>query len=194
MTEEIVGKGLSQIMVAEAKIGMTEVVSVQLAKYETGLYDRKDELSKQIGLLQKDLEMHNAVALKGADFSKYDGVPCAKLGLVSKLKGAPTLSWEDSVIRQGIGLYHTDQGTNNNTGFSKSFSIPISKQNITARNKMLADIEEATDALKTVVSAISNMSRKERQVKARISEIRLKEQGIDLNADAELAKLTKIDL
>jgi len=185
---------LSQIMTAEAKIGMTEVVSVQLAKYETSLYDRKDELSKNIGLLQKDLEMHNAVALKGADFKKWDGIPFAKMGLITRLKNAPTLSWEAGKIRQEIGLYHTDQGTNNSTGFSKSFSVPIAKQNIVARNKMLKDIEEATDALKTVVSAISNMSRKERQVKARISEIRLQEAGIDLNADAELAKLTKIDL
>jgi hypothetical protein len=185
---------LSQIMSAEAKIGMNEVVSVQLAKYETGLYDKKDALSLKISELQKDLEMHNAVAIKGADFKKYTDITIAKLGLVSKLKGEPTLSWEEGEINQCIGLYHTDaKRGNDSTGFSKTFSIDITKQHIATRTKMLADIEETSDTLKTTVSAISNMSRKERQVKARISEIRLQEAGIDLGSDEQLAQLVHIE-
>lgn len=193
MSEESKGQ-LSQIMSAEAKIGMNEVVSVQLAKYETGLYDRKEELSKRIGDLQKDLEMHNKVALKGADFKKYVGIKAPLLGLISRLKGDPTLSWEEGEIHQNVGLYHTDTTKRDDTtGFSKSFSLPINKVHIEAREKMLADIEQTQDDLKTIVSAISNMSRKERQVKARISEIRLKEAGINLAEDEELAQLIKID-
>ena len=189
----ILGKGLSAIMPAEAKIGMNEVVSVQIAKYETGLYDRKEELSKTITDIQKDLEMHNAVALQGVDFSKYDGVTMAKLGLITKLKDNPTLSWEDGEIHQVVKMEHTDKGHRTSTDFRKSFSIPINKQHIAAREKMLATLQETTEALKGVIAGISNMSRKERQVKARISEIRLKEQGIDLAADPELAALVKID-
>ena len=193
MSEESRGQ-LSQIMSAEAKIGMNEVVSVQLAKYETGLYDRKEELSKRISDLQKDLEMHNKVALKDANFTKYEALTITKLGLITKLKGEPTLSWEKGEIHQNVGLYHTDTTKRDNTtGFSKSFSLPINTVHIEARGKMLADIEQTQNDLKTIISAISNMSRKERQVKARISEIRLKEAGINLAEDEELAQLIKID-
>jgi hypothetical protein len=192
---ELESKGqLSQIMSAEAKIGMNEVVSVQLAKYETGLYDKKDALSQTINDLQKDLEMHNKVALKGANFKKYVGVKIPALGLISKLKGDPTLSWEEGEIHQTVGLYHTDSTKRDDTtGFSKKFSIDIAIQHVGARNKMLLAIENTSNDLKTTISAISNMSRKERQVKARISEIRLKEAGIDLAADEQLAQLVKID-
>lgn len=195
MSEESKGQ-LSQIMSAEAKIGMNEVVSVQLAKYETGLYDKKDILSAKIAELQKDLEMHNSVALKGVNFKKYVGIKVPALDLISKLKGEPTLSWEEGEIHQSVGLYNTDTNRRN-SGLdcfgSKSVSVEINKQHIDARKKMLSDLEETSDALKTTVSAISNMPRKERQVKARISEIRLKEQGIDLGSDEQLAQLVKID-
>lgn len=182
---------LSTIMQAEAKIALPEIVSIFVAKHETALYERKAALQATIAANNKDLEILHTVALKSANFDKYDDVAIPKLDLVSYLKNGPTLNWDNKSISQIVGLNCTDKTS---TGFSRTYSIAILKVHLESYkdiNKMIAD---DSNELKNIALQISDMSRKERQIKARISEVRLEEQGLtDFLNDKAILQLIKID-
>lgn len=197
------GTGLSSIIKAEAKIAMPEVVDIFLSKYETKLYDKKDMLQKALAQIEKDQEMHTAVVLKSAKHKHLVGLKMPKLNLVSYLIKDPSLNWDSKQITINIGL-HNVQPTDTkdedwgygakDTGFDKAYQQDISENQINAHEKMKAQKAQLREDLQITVSKIGDMSRKERQVKAQISELRLEEQGLqDFVNNADLLQLIKID-
>ena len=189
---------LSDIVRADAKIAMPEVVSVFISKYENELYDRKAALSESVAQHNKDLGVHEALVIEAADFSKYDGIKVPALNVISVLKDEITVDWDDEEIDATVTFHNIDKDLvlrrDHQTGFSKKFTSPISKQHLKTREKILKDITDETSQLTVILSKIGDMSRKERQVKARISEMRLEEQGLEgFLQDSEMLKLIKID-
>lgn len=193
-------RNLSSVIRANAQIAMPEVVSVFISKHETELYDLKAELQKKIGDLKKDIEMHTATTSKSVSFKKYAGLKMLKLNLISYLKGDPSISWADEQVSQTVGLYNTKDDNSEaadsrdrHTGFEKSYSQPILASHIKAHTKMTDELAETSTRLASIVGQIGDMSRVERQVKARISEMRLEEQGLSgFLKDPEMQKLIAI--
>lgn len=193
-------RNLSSVIRANAQIAMPEVVSVFISKHETELYDLKAELQKKIGDLKKDIEMHTASVAKSITFKKYCGIKVLKLGLISYLVGEPNVKWVDEKVTQRIGLYNMSEDNkgaadsrDRETGFEKSYSQPILAGHLKAHTKMTDELAETSNRLASIVGQIGDMSRVERQVKARISEMRLEEQGLSgFLKDPEMQKLIAI--
>lgn len=184
---------LSNIIKTDAKIALPEIVSIFVAKHETQLYDQKDALQESISTSQKDLTMHEAVVLGTADFKKYDNITIPILELVSVLKGDASVNWETGLINQTVTFHNVGKGREKHTGFAKSFSMDIGKGYVKTRDSIRKSIQNDTDDLKSILAQISDMSRKERQIKARISEIRLEESGLtDFLKDKEILKLIQL--
>ena len=174
---------LSSIIKAEAKIALPEVVSVFISKYESELYDRKANLSETIAQHTKDLATHEKTVISAADFSKYDGIKVPLLKIISAIDDELSLDWEEETVSQRITFHNTDEDVTarhgRSTGFGKNFTSKISKQHIKLRDAILHDREQAQSQLTVILAKIGDMSRKERQVKARIREMRLEEQGLE---------------
>jgi hypothetical protein len=192
-------KPLSSIISAEAKIAMPEVISIFISDYETKLYDRKTELQQKIHDLKKDLEIHVNTVAKSGSFKKYIGVKVPKLGLISRSGGEANVSWENGTISMKICFDDVDETgkmdakRNSGNNFSKSFTVDITDFAMRTFKNLKKKIDEESANLSRTVGLIGDMSRKERQVKARISELRLKEQGLEgFLADKEMQKLISI--
>jgi len=189
-TDIAVGK-LSEIMSAQATIAMPEVISVFISKYETDLYNRKSELTIEIGNLKKDLEMLQASTLAKADFSSYDEIKISKLGLVTYIT-EPKINWDDGKFTCQVGL-REDETRGKDYRLDKQVIQDIPKSFLKQHEALKETLRQTTDNLQDILAKISDMSRKERQVKARISELRLKEQGLeDFLQDKEMQKLIAI--
>ncbi|RKY95041.1 MAG: hypothetical protein DRQ01_00890 [Ignavibacteriae bacterium] len=188
-----VGK-LSDIMPTEARIALPEVVSVFISKYETELYNNKADLSDEIIALKSEKELIEHTVVESADFSAYVGLKQTKLRIVSYQSGSVIIDWDEGTLTTTIGFHNLDSKgqakTYSTNSFSKDFSIPLNKSFSKAYVKVKADLSEANVKLQHTVAQINDMARKERQVKARISEMRLEEQGLDsfLN-DSAIQKL-----
>jgi len=190
---------LSSIIKAEARMAMPEIVSVFISKYETELYDRKNNLQEIISKLHKDVLILDAKVKKTGDFSKYDNVCIKRLDLVSFLNNDIKVDWEGGTIQRSVGFYHLDtkgvvDKSKGSSNFRKTFKENISIKDMKLHESLHTEINNAQAKLSTVAAKIGDMSRKERQVKARISELRLKEQGLtSLLDDQSMLQLIKID-
>jgi len=190
---------LSSIIKAEARMAMPELVSIFISKYETELYDRKNNLQETISKLHKALEILDKKVTETADFSKYENVCVKRFDLVSFLNDDALIDWEKGTVHQSVGFHHLDingviDKSRRTSNFHKSFSEDILIKDKNLHEKLSTEIEDTEAKLSTIAAKIGDMSRKERQVKARISELRLKEQGLtSLLDDQNMLQLIKID-
>ena len=176
---------LSDIVSANAKIAMPEVVSIFISKYETDLYDKKSELQKKLAKLKDDLSILENTAASKADFSKYEGHKLAVFDLVTFIpEEQVSCNWEEGMFEATVEMRNIPKGKKAQDKPSKisRFGVRVSHKMPAAllkeRSAIHEDIAEAQAALQNIIGAISDMSRKERQIKARISEIRLEEEGL----------------
>ena len=188
---------LGDIMTAHAKIAMPEVVSVFISKYETELYDSKKRLQKEISDTKSDLELLENSASQLADFSKYAGDKLPLFKLVTYVKDNIDVNWTTSTFTGVIGLQTPAKGkepAKPDGSFHKEVFQKIPAATIKQRSKLQDTVSRVQGELSTIISLIGDMSRKERQVKARISEMRLEEQGLEgfLN-DPEMQKMISLD-
>ena len=177
---------LSDIVSANAKIAMPEVVSIFISKYETDLYNKKSELQKKLTQLKDDLSILESSAASKADFSKYEGHKLAVFDLVTFIpEGQVSCNWEEGMFEATVEMRNVPKGKKaqdkkpssvSRFGVRVSHKMPATL--LKDRSSIHEDIAEAQSALQNIISAISDMSRKERQIKARISEIRLEEEGL----------------
>lgn len=175
---------LSDIMPTEARIALPEIVSVFICKYETELYNTKAALSETIIELKKEKELIAATALDSADFSAFIDIKINKLCLISYQASDAVVNWDDKTITATIGLHNLDSKGNElnysgrNTGFEKEFSTKLATSYSKAYAKVNTDLAETNLQLQDAVAKLNDMPRKGRQVTARISEMRLEEQGL----------------
>ena len=178
---------LSSIMSANAQLALPEIVSVFINKHETELYDAKEEAQKKVAQTHSDLELVEGAAKQDGNFDKFIGIKNAKLGVISYLKGEINMSWDTEQYSATIGLRNLDDkgeaithgGREGSTGFAKDFYMDIPKKHIEAYKAAQQACANADMQLESILRQIADIPRKERQVKARISELRLEEQGLE---------------
>ena len=187
---------LSSIMTANAKIAMPEVVSVFISKYETELYDTKASLQKRIAATKKDIELLEASATQKADFSKYGGEKLNQLKLVTYVSQEVTIDWQEGMFTGHVGLQSIVKGKEKPVVHSFSYKIyqAVPKTLINQRQKLRESLGVLQTEIQNVIGLISDMSRKERQIKARISELRLEEEGLEgFLQDKQMASMLQIE-
>ena len=198
-TDPVPAGKIGDIVKAEAKIAMPDVMDVFISEYENKLYERKGELTDRINQLRDDLPVFEKQVLKDANFSEFAGLKIAKLKVETVLAGEPVIRWKDkqSIYRQEVTLVQTIDNDDGSTYKNKLATLTKEKNikagHVTEYKRRTDEIAQVESDLQKCVAAIGDMSRKERQVKARISKLRLQEQGLDhmLN-DPEMAQLIHV--
>lgn len=186
---------LTSVISTNATIALPEIVAIFLSKYETDLYDRKAILQDDITGVKDYIIKHDKVVLKATKFDEYIGLKIPKLNIESVKEEDPKISWSLGTTSIVIGIQSTDTPKRDRySNFNKTFTKPVPKADITTHNSLITKMEKIQAQLSNILNQITDMSRKERQVKARISERRLKEQGLEhFIKSPEMLELIKID-
>lgn len=180
-------------------VGMDEVVSVFVSKYENTLFEKKSELSKAIKAIKGTLkDLTKSLVLK-VDRSQYETtVPI--LNLVSKVEDV-TVDWDGNTRRKikpsihvSVSIKDKDSTGSYRDEITKDISIPISTTTLKRHTELDTELTGLNDSLLEVMGLIKSVSRKERQVRGRISELKLQEAGFEeLLESEEMLKLIQLD-
>lgn len=186
-------------MNADVNVGMNEVVSVFVSKYEDSLFAKKDELSKKIKQLKAELADMTKQLESSVNKDQYI-MTISLLGLSSKVTGVEVI-WnvtsynykEKNTINVSVGLFD-NSSDRDYPAFSKTFTTKLSKQDVDLHTELEADLESVNGELIEVMNLIKSVSRKERQIRGRISEMKLEQSGFsDLINNPEMVKLIQIN-
>ncbi len=186
--------GLSELIHTNAKIGMPEIVSIFLSKYESDLYDKKADLLNSIEQSQKDGMAHDENVLANADFSSYGGETIPKLKLVTHVNPSKCLHWDKAQVKGQIDIKSTDPAKAHQGAIASEYIFDnIKKADIKIHNQILIELGNFKQDLAEVINNIVNMNRKQRQLEGQISALRLKDAGMDkfIN-DPTLLSLIKV--
>lgn len=182
---------------ADVNVGMNEVVSVFVAKYEDGLFAKKDALSASIRAQKFHLAAIDENLIKSVDAKDYSAV-VLNLGLTFSM-GDVTVCWDGNYNTPKntlvVEIEMFDQSNKRNTvSYTKYHHIDINSALIADRKETKDQLEQLNADLLEVMSLIKTVSRKERQIRGRISEMKLAESGLsELINNSEILQLVKID-
>ena len=186
-------------MSSNINVGMNEVVSVFVAKYEDGLFKKKDELALRIKALKRDLADLDSV-LKGTVNQDQYNITVPLLGLKSKVQGVEIV-WKkekyghqnDNTIYIAVGVF--DQSSERDYPvFTKQFQVAITASNIAEHKEASELLEAANGEMIEVMTQIKAVSRKERQIRGRISEMKLEQSGFsELMNNPEMLQLISVE-
>lgn len=184
-----------QQMSSNVNVGLDEVVSVFVSRYETQLFDRKDELGKNIKTIKSELEDLDKRLIGSIDTNPY-GITIAVLNITSVVDKVG-VEWgkkpEDNRVTIHIDVKDNDKSDRYSHSFSKRVTFPTSSKDVKIHDKLNDDLENLKTDLAEVMGLIKSVSRKERQVRGRISEMKLKESGFAGLLDSpELTKLVEL--
>jgi hypothetical protein len=176
-------------------VGMDEVVSVFVSKYEDDLFDKKKVLSNEVKMVKKELENEIEV-LKGRVNKKDYEIVIEKLGLESKVSNVD-VSFNDK-DRNGIIYINVDIKEKGKMdrygGMSKNFEIDLSKKDCKKYYDLEDEVSLKSSELLEVNNLIKDISRKERKIRSKISEMKLKESGFEgLLDNKEMLKLIEVE-
>lgn len=195
------GKAIAQ-MSSDVNVGIDEVVSVFVTQYEDNLFDKKKELSGKIKDLKKDQKDLTKRLETSIDTNSFN-TTIAILGLKSKVDGVD-VEWGESEyskrrstpsIKVNVEIKDTDKSEDRyHSSMTKTFSFDISRVDVDQHNNNKTEIESLGAELTEVMGLIKSVSRKERQVRGRISKKKLESAGYeDLLNDSEMLKLVSLD-
>ena len=194
------GKAIEQIT-ADVNVGIDEVVSVFVTQYEDNLFDKKKELSGKIKVTKKaQTDLTNRLKTS-IDTSSYN-TTIAVLGLKSKVEDV-NVNWGEKdysnkrtvpSIKVDVEITDTDKTDRYHSSMTKHFTFDIPKVDVDQYNSNKTEIESLSAELTEVMGLIKSVSRKERQVRGRISKKKLESAGYeDLLNDSEMLKLVSLD-
>lgn len=196
MTQSTALSAALSAMNTNVDVGMNEVVSVFVSKYEDGLFAKKDELSAAIRSLKQELTDVSTSVRDLVDSSEYDAkVP--NLGFTFKMGGV-NVNWEKSWSTEAntytISVeMHDSSAKRDGAVYTKTIVKPIPSKIIKQREEVKQALEEKNAELLEVMTLIKSVSRKERQIRGRISEMKLAESGFSgLLDNPEMLKLVEI--
>jgi hypothetical protein len=187
-----------------ANIDLSEIVNVFVSRYEEKLHARKAEIQATIKHSKCHLKQNESELLEEAAeyFNQMYGVDRVA-------HAAPTLQLEASMSRCNLLIDSNGQISvtivinicskaktnvyNNSIQLTKS--IDKDSGNFKIKNLIICveNIHEQINGyvsdLKGVMADINDVSRKERQVRAKFSELKIKESGLDVLSNPELLAL-----
>lgn len=192
--QELVVPGLSSIISTEATIAMPEIVAIFLSKYESDCHARKTELNSIINGIRKEGKDHEDDVAASFSFKEYAGLEIKKLSLTTKVSDEHTVNWEDMTVTCGVEVISTEVKLEGRAIFTRNVTKSIKKTDGTKHNRILADLADRKNQLTAVIQNITDMNRKEREIKGQISAMRLKDAGMDKFVnDPALLELIKVD-
>ncbi len=196
-----------QAMTADVNVGIDEVVSVFVSQYEDNLFAKKKELSSEIKRVKSEVKSLDKRLIGSVDRTEYD-IKVPVLNLTSKVDEI-TIVWkgdedEDDyrsrkvktsslIITLEIKDEDSD-GDRYDRSMNKRITKKILKTDENIHTTLLSDLNGLSGELTEVLSLIKSVSRKERQVRGRISARKLEESGYEgLLNDTEMLKLVQLD-
>lgn len=196
MSENAIAK-----MSADVNVGIDEVVSVFVSQYEDTLFTKKKELSNSIKTAKANLKDLDSRLERSVDKSQFE-MTNVTLGIKSKVDNVDVV-WEskgygrkksENVVRVTVEIKDTDKSSDYRSSMSKNFEINIEKGDVLAHKEFKNELEGLSNELTEVMGLIKSVSRKERQVRGRISSMKLKDAGYeDLLNNEDILKLVKLD-
>lgn len=185
-------KELVSAITTNVNVGMDEVVSVFVSRYETDLFVKKDDLSKKVKETKKelsDLDKRLESSINRAEYTH--SIPT--LGISAKVKDV-SVGWRDEVIKVCVEVTDDDKNGGYYSSLSKDIEVPINKEDKKEHSSLSDKLDEINSELVEVLALIKSVGRKERQIRGKISEIKLQESGLsELVDNKELISLIKLD-
>jgi hypothetical protein len=178
-----------QALSANVNVGMNEVVSVFVSKYETGLFEKKDDLSDKIKVVKQELTDIDKAVKATVSVNDYRATVPA-FGLTFSVSSID-VSWSaKSVIKVHVDM--TEKGVSYSR-WSKTIEVKIDDEYVTKHNEAEKRVAELSAELLEVMGLIKSVSRKERQIRGHISELKLAESGLSsLLNDSAIMKLIEV--
>jgi hypothetical protein len=193
---QLVARSTISAISSNVNVGMNEVVSVFVSKYEDGLFAKKAELSAKIKAIKADLKQIDADLVLSVDPTKYDqSVPV--LTMLFKLVETsvhwePTYNIPKNMLVIDVGMIDSSIHPTRSQ-YTKRIYQDISVDVVTKHDEAQSQLAVLNGELMEVMGLIKLVSRKERQIRGRISEMMLAESGLaDLLDSSELLSLTQI--
>ncbi len=171
---------LSKMGAVKADVGMNEVVSVFVSRYETGLFAKKDQLSAELKAAKKAVADHESIVIGQVDKSQFDAsVP--HLGLKFRA-GDISVVWKkdpNSYSPKKVGV-HVDvimRDGDERDAWRKTVHLPLAATDVKEHETLTENVARLESELLDTMSLIKSVGRKERELRGRISEMRLQEAG-----------------
>lgn len=171
---------LKKLGAVKADVGMTEVVNVFVTRYEQGLFAKKDKLSADLKAAKKAVEDHEKEVIGTIDRSQYDAsVPA--LGLVFGVTDVSVRwkksenSWDNDKIGIKVVIGMTDG--KDRQSWTKTKLVAMSAAMVDQHNALELAVKSLEGELLETMTLIKSVSRKERELRGRISEMQLNQAG-----------------
>lgn len=178
----------------DAKINMTDIVAIYTSKYEERLYASKATLTAEITEGRKVIASMTKGIVEAVVADKFivkNPLFAVKVAgkELSEGQGVVRVSFECSAI-DADGVANTS-GRGYSSTTTRDIKVPKKAMNDLAKAKDKLNV--FVDELNTVMVSIRDMGRKERQIKARITEKKLETTGMKhLLEDEGLRKLIEL--
>jgi hypothetical protein len=185
---------LSTVISTDANVDLQDIAAIFLSKYETDLYELKKTLTTEIHGLASEIELLTGTVVQKTDFSRYEKLGIPELELITEISDKPEVKWERQAVVVSVSLISTERSASKRPLMNKDVEKPILKPDL-KKYAILTKARLSSKArLSECVTKISNMSRKEREIKGRISEQLLREKGLEhFVADAQMLQLISVD-
>ena len=188
-------KALSALtsMTSDVNVGMDEVVSVFVSRYETQLFEKKDEVGSNIKFIRNDLSDLDNRLIASIDKEQYN-TSIATLNITTKVDEIG-VRWgkKENYINVEVEVKDADKNQRYSSSFTKNVKVKIMDGDVKLHNDLDDNLENLKTELAEVMGLIKAVSRKERQVRGRISEMKLQESGFAGLLDSpELTKLVQL--
>lgn len=188
----------------DAKIDLKDVAAVFVSQYETSLFAKKKDLSKQIKGVKGDLTMLDARVKKAIVKSDY-AISVPELGLISKVTDVE-LKWgkvedgyddEDEKVGITVVIDVREKVSTRSWG-SDSITVrkvvKISPEDRKTHKTWNKELDELNGELLETMTLIKGVSRKEREITGVIAGKKLDAAGYsDLLDNPDLIKLIQLD-
>jgi uncharacterized protein YdcH (DUF465 family) len=190
-------KDLVSQMSSDVNIGIDEVVSVFVSQYEDKLFERKQDLSKQIKSVKTNLTSLDKRLEDSIDQSQYVGeIPHLN---IKSFVDSVSVCWDEKGkniphVSVNVTIEDADNSSSYRGSISKTITVTTSKEEVKLHSSLTTEQEDLNGQLLEVMGQIKSVSRKERQIRGRISEMKLKESGFDnLLESSEMLSLIQLD-
>ncbi len=191
---------VEKLIGADVSIDLDAVVSVYVSQYEDQLFSKKKELSTTIKGVKDDLKIQEKTLERSIDKTEYD-ITVPVLNLIAKVESV-TVNWKNeddgyvgSTIKVEVEVSEKEKtGRWNADSLTTTRKVKIPSKTLKDKTAWEKQLEGLNAELLEVMGSIKGVSRKERQVKGKISGMKLEAGGFaDLLNSPDLLALVKLD-
>ena len=206
MKNELVGSKLVSDMTSDVNVGMDEVVNVFVSRYEDDLHERKKALSKELSVAKANLgdfikTLETELRVKGAGF-EFNIIEFGLSGAMSSSK----ICWTETDLSYSTRKHKSlpknypfgcveirVQSFSDDGSLDQYKFIELETSDLDQHTELKQNVVDISTELKSILEMIKDVSRKERQIRGKISAAKLEKAGYDdLLQNDELLQLVQI--